>query len=273
MKDGLRRLWTRVFGDTLHRIDEDAAAFVASAEGRSLDRRLVWLLITAAVCLVFREYLGDRDMIRDWVQLGRSAGLLDGTGRIRVSQIDQYTYWAIIRIIGYFVIPAVVIRLVLRGRLRDYGGRLRGAFSSFGVYGAVLGIALLLVLLVSGTDSFMAKYPFYDPPEGKPFWPDLYRWELLYALQFVATEFFYRGFLVHGMKHRFGTYSVLIAMIPYVMVHFGKPLPETLAAVVAGIVLGLMSLKTGAMWMGALLHVIVAWSMDVAALWHEGMIP
>jgi membrane protease YdiL (CAAX protease family) len=45
---------------------------------------------------------------------------------------------------------------------------------------------------------------------------------------------------------------------------------ETFAAFIAGIVLGLMSLKTRSIWMGAVLHVSVALSMDFAALRRKG---
>ena len=59
-------------------------------------------------------------------------------------------------------------------------------------------------------------------------------------------------------------------MVPYCMIHFGKPMPETLAAIAAGIILGFMSLKTRSVWMGAALHVSVALSMDLCALWRSG---
>ena len=57
--------------------------------------------------------------------------------------------------------------------------------------------------------------------------------------------------------------------VPYCMIHFGKPMPETFGAIGAGVVLGFMSLKTRSIWLGAMLHVAVAWSMDAAALWRD----
>ncbi|MCA9147548.1 MAG: CPBP family intramembrane metalloprotease, partial [Planctomycetales bacterium] len=82
----------------------------------------------------------------------------------------------------------------------------------------------------------------------------------------IALEFFFRGFMIHGTKRQFGPYCVLVMMVPYCMIHFTKPLPETFGAIIAGVVLGLMSLKTRSIWLGAALHIAVAWSMDVAAL-------
>jgi hypothetical protein len=100
---------------------------------------------------------------------------------------------------------------------------------------------------------------------GEPFWLRMIVWQLLYALQFVALEFFFRGYLIHGWKRRLGPYAIFAAMVPYCLIHFGKPLPETLGSIVAGVVLGLMSLKTNSIWPGAGLHIAVAWTMDAAA--------
>jgi len=52
------------------------------------------------------------------------------------------------------------------------------------------------------------------------------------------------------------------------MIHFGKPLPETIGAIFAGIVLGSMSLKSNSIWLGVLLHFSVAISMDFFAVWN-----
>jgi hypothetical protein len=49
-------------------------------------------------------------------------------------------------------------------------------------------------------------------------------------------------------------------------------MPEALAAIVGGIVLGTLSLKTRSIWLGAALHIAIAGTMDVASLWHRGLL-
>jgi membrane protease YdiL (CAAX protease family) len=61
-------------------------------------------------------------------------------------------------------------------------------------------------------------------------------------------------------------------VVPYNMLHFGKPMPEALAAIVGGIVLGTLSLKTRSIWWGAALHISIALTMDVCALVHMGRV-
>ena len=91
-------------------------------------------------------------------------------------------------------------------------------------------------------------------------------------MQFAALEFFFRGFLVHGLVPRFGYLAVVVMVVPYNMLHFGKPMPEALAAIVGGLVLGTLALRTRSIWWGAALHIAVAATMDVLALGHIGRI-
>ena len=88
----------------------------------------------------------------------------------------------------------------------------------------------------------------------------------MYAAQFLALEVFFRGFLLAGLRRAMGANAVFVAMVPYVMLHFGKPLPETLGAVVTGIVLGTLALRTRSIWGGVVIHIAVAVTMDLLAL-------
>ena len=50
------------------------------------------------------------------------------------------------------------------------------------------------------------------------------------------------------------------------MIHYGKPMPETLGAIGAGIILGTIAMRTKSIWGGMLIHIGVAMTMDVLAL-------
>ena len=60
--------------------------------------------------------------------------------------------------------------------------------------------------------------------------------------------------------------------VPYTMIHFQKPMPETFAAIIAGLFLGWVSYKNGTIWLGLVLHCSVAFSMDILALYHKGLL-
>ena len=54
--------------------------------------------------------------------------------------------------------------------------------------------------------------------------------------------------------------------VPYCMIHYGKPYLEACGAMVAGVVLGSLSMKTRSIYPGFLVHVTVAILMDILAL-------
>jgi membrane protease YdiL (CAAX protease family) len=50
------------------------------------------------------------------------------------------------------------------------------------------------------------------------------------------------------------------------MIHYGKPMPETFGAILAGLLLGTLAMRTRSIWGGVLIHIGVATTMDVMAL-------
>lgn len=134
----------------------------------------------------------------------------------------------------------------------------------------MIAFMLPVVFFISKTPAFLNKYPFYHIT-SKAQLHSFLLWEIIYILQFISIEFFFRGFLLHGVKHRFGYYSILFAVVPYCMIHFGKPMPETLGAIIAGCVLGFLSLNTNSILLGILVHVTVALTMDICAVWRSSL--
>jgi len=51
--------------------------------------------------------------------------------------------------------------------------------------------------------------------------------------------------------------------VPYCMIHFGKTFAETMAAIVAGLALGTVALRTKSIWGGVFVHIAVAVTMDL----------
>ena len=93
------------------------------------------------------------------------------------------------------------------------------------------------MIIASYTGAFQAKYPFYDLTAGEGLWPNMAMWWVVYGLQFMALEFFFRGFMVHGLKHRLGYMAIFVMVVPYNMLHFNKPVLEAVAAIGGAIVL------------------------------------
>lgn len=129
----------------------------------------------------------------------------------------------------------------------------------------VVGMAPVL-WIAAAAPSFHDFYPMYKPV-------DMRHWlmyEGIYLLQFVFVEFFFRGFALFRLESRFGMHAVTLMVIPYALIHIHKPFPEAMGAIVAGLVLGTLALKSRSIWPGVLVHCSVALMMDVFALFHSG---
>jgi membrane protease YdiL (CAAX protease family) len=83
-------------------------------------------------------------------------------------------------------------------------------------------------------------------------------------------EFFFRGFLIFALARYIGSLAIFVMIVPYAMIHFGKPFAECLGSVIAGIALGTIALRTGSIYGGVFVHCGVAWSMDLFAMSQNG---
>ena len=268
-----RRLWRTYVTEV--RADADAHA----ATNRANDRKMVIVFVTAAVALTCGNFLSDGSQPQWLERILRTVGLHSLAARLHDGMLvsahrdfNQLAFWAVVVICAY-VIPAVfVVKVVLREQLHDYGLRVRGILSHVRVYAAVYAIAAPVIIAASFIPSFQDRYPFFHPAAGHSLWPYMYAWWALYFAQFCALEFFFRGFLLNGIAPRLGWASIFAMALPYNMLHYGKPMPEALAAIVGGIALGSLSLKTKSVWWGAAIHISIAITMDVCALSHTGRV-
>lgn len=239
----------------------------------ALDRRAVFALVYTAVGLTCIFYFRNPDFA---VSIFRTIGhqeIGDSISNSTANNLPGLAWWVFVSMFFYFVVPFVLIRFVFRRELGEFGISFRVEKGFWKLLAVSVAVMLPLVYLMSLTNGFSSKYPFLKVYNGEPYFSrTLLIWEIIYFLQFFGLEFFFRGFLVHSLKRSLGIYSIFVMMVPYCMIHWGKPLPETFAAILAGLYLGWLSYKNGNIWMGLVLHCIVAFSMDIMALYNKGLL-
>lgn len=240
-----------------------------------IDLKVILVCLTVAFSLTCTRYLGDAQfliaVLHDLNLTGWAQGMNNILQQHANAQLYQLIYWAVVVIFFYFVFPACIILFVFKESLCDYGLQLKNASKGYPLYLGMLAIMVPLVFYFSGAESFLERYPFYTVTKQESLFPNFFVWEVFYFLQFLALEFFFRGFILHGTKQRFGFYAIFVMVIPYCMIHFGKPMVETIAAIIAGVVLGYLSLKSKSIWLGVMIHCSVALTMDLCALYRKGL--
>jgi membrane protease YdiL (CAAX protease family) len=176
-------------------------------------------------------------------------------------------YWASWRVLGFLVLPLIAVAAHPRLRRKPLGLSVRDFRKHIWIYAVLFVPVFVAVFAVSFLDEFKTYYPFYTRAHESLF--KFAVWELFYIAQFFSLEFFFRGFMIQPVKRYMGSSAIFAMMIPYVMIHITKPLIECFAAVIAGIILGTLALKTRSIWAGFLIHVSVALSMDLLAIWQK----
>jgi membrane protease YdiL (CAAX protease family) len=270
-------VWDRYVTQVRQKADADSLLYRRATPLRRQRRRLVLVLVVSAVSLILIQ-LGKNGAEPGWL-----TSALDAVGADRLAarvedallrsdnlRFNRLVMWAAVQISGYVVLPLVVVKLLLRERLEDYAAAApaRGG----GIYALAFVAFAPVVVLASFTQPFQDRYPFYDLLPGESPWPYLVVWWCLYALQFVALEWFFRGFMVHGLKPVLGYLAVPVMVVPYFLIHLAKPPLEAAGAILAGMVLGTLVLKTRTIYWGAALHIAVAMTMDVASLVQKDLL-
>lgn len=242
----------------------------------SSQARALVTLVTAALVLVFVQYIVlARGGLQRAVSLEVPALVRQLAPELaalahRYARLMENLTWSVGCSFFYFVVPALVVKLVFRERLRDHGLSGRGFLRHLWIYAVLFTPVAILVWAVSYSEAFQSRYPFYGEPIALA---DFLVWEAAYAFQFFSLEFFFRGFFLNGLRGRIGHHAIFLMVLPYMMIHFQKPFLETVGAIIAGTVLGTLALRTRNIWGGVTIHVAVAIAMDVAALLQKGAFP
>ncbi|MFC3114623.1 CPBP family intramembrane glutamic endopeptidase [Cellvibrio fontiphilus] len=194
--------------------------------------------------------------------------------RLQVSgwlEMAGYVWWTGCHLLTFILIPWLVIRLLFKERMLDFGWRWNQVTEHWRGYLLLLSPILVFVVLVSFGEDFVNHYPFYSLA-GRS-WLDLLLWELLYISQFVFLEFFFRGFMLNALRPALGANAIWVMCVPYLMIHFPKLWLEATGAILFGLFLGILALQSRSIWGGVLVHAGVALSMDIAALLRKGELP
>ncbi len=268
----MKRYLAELFLNTWKEQDRLSASYIAGKPSFSVEFKLIVILVYAAVSISITKYFGHTSDFLNIVLVNPSKFDLWYCSFFFGSEIGKFhsmLYWIFAIVIFYLIIPVLIVKFVFRENLADYGFRIKGIQKDYRLFLLMLAIMIPVVYFASSSKAFQDRYPLFQPSKNNLF-PVFLWWQMAYFVQFIAVEFFFRGFMLHGTKYRFGFYSVFIMTIPYCLVHIGKPFAETMSAILAGIILGTLSLKRTSIVPGVLIHYSIAIFMDIFALWREG---
>lgn len=254
----------------LSAIDDEAKAERALLNDDA-ERKRVWLvIIVACVCLLMVHYLKYSSVLAETIRL--SENWFDVNNHQWSREFRQhpyrellgYVWWGAWNVLCFLVIPMITIKYILKQPLKHYGWQIGSVKQHWLGYVLLASPIMFFAFLVSFREDFSNHYPFYNLAHKS--WFDLILWECIYILQFIAVEFFFRGFLVNGLRIPFGSLSIAVMCLPYLMLHFPKLWLESFGAISFGFLLGILALRSKSIWGGVGVHVAIALMMDCMAM-------
>jgi hypothetical protein len=170
----------------------------------------------------------------------------------------------------WYLVPAFLFwRLIDKENRSSFYGLTHRNFD-WKTYALMLLIVAPFVAWASFRPDFLQMYPRYKPGTAETYLSWSYGSTFsvhlsFYLLQFLALEVCFRGFFVLTLNKFMGEGSVWVMVFVYVLIHFGKPWPETVSSAFGGYILGVLSLKTRSVMGGVYIHAGVAMMMEFFA--------
>lgn len=236
----------------------------------NLDKLALFALLYVAFALTCIYYFNNPKWVSELLKNTSLDWFGELVGNSERNNLPQLSFWIGLLTIFYFIIPSIFIKFVFGKNLTDFGLKLNIEEGFWQILLLCFAIMLPLIFIASLTDSFVHKYPFFKIFTDEPYLGSaILYWEIIYIFQFFCLEFFFRGFLIQSLKPSLGFYSIFVMTVPYCMIHYGKPMPESFAAIIAGVFLGWLSFTNNTIWLGLTLHCVVALTMDFLALYQK----
>lgn len=193
-----------------------------------------------------------------------------GIGGWYTPSIEAGVGWSLICLVGFVFVPMIFLKFVAKKSIIDQGFSPKNFFSHLKVYLLMYVLMIPLIYMASTQSDFKSLYPFI--PAAKTSLQIFFIWELAYILQFFSLEFFFRGYLLYSLERHIPKWlAIAVMVVPYTMIHFHKPFAETYGAIIAGFVLGYLSLKYRSWLGGAVLHSLVALTIEFLSVRQSGL--
>ena len=161
------------------------------------------ILLSASVLLTIYRYYGSVEFFDKHI-----AHLFRGTD---LASLYGPAYLFFSCFLWMFVVPALLIKLVLKKKVSQFGAQLGDTKTGFAVVGILYPLIVLILLWpASRQAAFRAEYPLFG--EAGATLALFLAYELAYGVYYLGWEFFFRGFMLFGLRERFGAVNSILIM-------------------------------------------------------------
>lgn len=227
-----------------------------SVEGllRSADRKTTIVILSVTLLGIVFKYFGGKPF---YFRHLASSVVLGGNRELTAGLFHFGSAFIL-----FGLVPALIVTLVFREPLADYGVRL-GDLSFGGKAFALLApVMVVLSFPASRMPEFLAEYPLNRAAGDGPLPFALHA--AAYLLFYAGWEFGFRGFVQFGLRDRLGdANAILVQTLASSLLHVGKPFGETLGAVVGGLAWGVVAFRSRSLLVPLVTHWLLGVALDL----------
>jgi hypothetical protein len=233
---------------------------IANKEKHILFQRSFWVKTGAFLLLL--SFAAAFYYHREWVKT-----ITPMPDRLFVSKVLNQFGWAMVYIPGF-----IAMKFLFDRRNKGFYG-LTKTDASLKPYLTMLLIVSPLIIAASFLPDFMIAYPRFKPwMNESAFGLNILSmtgiYETVYGTGYMMVELMFRGGMVIGLIAILGRNAILPMVSCYCFLHFSKPLGEAISSVFGGYILGIIAYRTRNIWGGVIIHLGIAWLMEVMGLFQ-----
>ena len=227
--------------------------FTPIVDGIGAKRRKPFIILaySTVALLIWKYFCSPAFYIENLSGLGFVPGDANAAAAI-------YSFLACFVLMG--IVPALIVKLVFREKLADYGlslGNIKRTVRTFLVMGPLFALGGFL----ASKNAAVAEYYPINPHAADMFGLHV----LTYLLYYAGWEFCFRGFMQFGLRRQFGdANAILIQTMASSLLHIGTPDTEAFGAILGGIIWGLVAFRTRSILSGYLQHSLLGITLDWA---------
>jgi membrane protease YdiL (CAAX protease family) len=146
-------------------------------------------------------------------------------------------------------LPILVIMLILRRNPLNFGLR----WGKVKFWGPQVIVTCLILVPILYFSSLLPVFQKYYRQENF----HLGTYFLTQCALLMGWEYIFRGFLLFGMKDKFKESSIVIQMVPFFLLHLGKPELETISTIFSGLYFGWVCYRGQSYWPALIIHLFI----------------
>ncbi len=203
---------------------------VEARSWRTLDGRLIATLLMGSVALALEVALRRRQLPNPLPEL-------------RIPRFSESMF------VAYLLVPGVASLLLWQKPWQYF---------RLGNYRAVWKPLASFVVIVLASTAWLATFDSWQDHYSAWGWAEVRKFALGAFLTMICGEFFFRGFLLFPLYDRFGGYALPMVVMPYTVIHAGKPVGELFGSIVFGLGLSYLAVRSRSIWYSVGLHWLLA---------------